>query len=218
MPNESIKQHALPIRAKLKSPRTSAEVKARSTLADFLIETGFWPLVLIGKGVKSFGWAAVLAFIVGAGGLWGYAAVTKTVPLVELKAPPPITLPAPSPQIKMVRLSGIARERGQDGNLHPITEPFSVAVMANQKGQPGLDPEGTFFLDVPANNNYDVLLWKTKDDINFFDNMPAVQDNDGLKLQWPLRYKETPPSTEVSAVRHPATKSKIELAQAFTGQ
>jgi hypothetical protein len=202
------------IHAKPKTSDKPPEVKAKPTAAEFLIETNILPLVLIGKGVKCFGWAAVLAFIFGAVSLWGYAAVTKTVPLVELKA----SLPTPTPATKMVRLSGIAREVGRDGKLQPITEPFTVAVVAKQQGQPGLDPEGLFFLEAPVNTNYDVLLWKTKDTIKFFDNIPAVQDNEGLKLQYALRYREPAPSGEISASRHPITKPSTELAKAFAEQ
>jgi len=183
MPNDLTKHRTLHTHAKPNSPKPSPEVKARPSPVDFLIDSDLWPLVLIGKGVKCFGWAAVVAFVLGALSLWGYAAATKTVPLVELKAPPPITLPAPSPQTKMVRLSGIVR----DGKRQPITEPFWVGVLANQQG-PVQDAEGSFVLEVPESNSYDVALWTSPEAVKFYNRIPAVQDDKGLKLQRPLPF------------------------------
>ena len=61
-----------------------------------MIDSGILPLVLIGKGVRCFGWAAVLAFTFGVLSLWGYAAVTKTARPTFIPHPPvvePVKLP-----------------------------------------------------------------------------------------------------------------------------
>jgi len=213
MPNDSIRHRPFRTHAKPQSQEKSREVKARSTPVEFLIDSGILPLVLIGKGVRCFGWAAVLAFTFGVLSLWGYAAVTKTVPLVELKLPPALPTPTPVQPTKMVRLSGVVR----DGKRQPITEPFWVGVLANQQG-PVQDAEGSFVLEVPESNNYDVALWTSPESVTFYNRIPAVQDDKGLKLQRPLPFLAPGRPLEITVNRHTNTRPGTENASLIAGQ
>jgi hypothetical protein len=213
MPNDLNKNMPFQTHVKPKSPGKSPKVKTRSTAAEFLIDTNILPLVLIGKGVNCFGWGAVLAFIFGATGVWGYAFVTKTLPLVKLEAPPSIN-PAPvtTPQVKMVRLRGLVR----DASLRPVTR-FWVGVLANQRG-PVQSPEGQFVLDVPESSSYDVALWTNPESVSFYTRMPAEQDDKGLKLQDALPFFEPMRTAELSTGRRSNTRPRTEIARAFDAQ
>ncbi len=212
MPNDSIRHRAIRIHQKPqgKAYEQPPEVKAEATTEGFLIDSGFWPLVLIGKGVRCFGWAAVLAFVFGVVSLWGYAAATKTVPLVELKAPP-IALPSPSPQTKMVRLSGFVR----DAKHQQVKGFVWVGVLAKQQG-PVLDPDGAFSFEVPESDSYDVAVWSREGIAQVFDRMPVVQDakGSGWRLSNPLPFPPSESTTEHSGTELANTRSKDEVARA----
>jgi hypothetical protein len=176
MPNDSFKHRTFPTRSKQNQTGKSPDTKTMATPAEFLIDTNILPLVLIGKGVKCFGWGAVLAFILGAFGVYGYAFVTRSLPLVTFATPAPLPTPVPVPPTKMVRLRGVVR----DADLRPVTERFWVGVLANQLG-PVQNPEGSFVLEVPESSSYDVALWTSQESVSFYNRMPAEQDDKGLK-------------------------------------
>jgi len=191
-------------------PDKPTEVHVRKSFADFLIDTNIWPLVLIGKGVKTFGWSMVLAFMVGSLSVYGYAGATGTLPLFNLirPAPPVPPAPTPNPGPKMVRLRGVVR----DANLRPVAERFWVGVLANQLG-PVQNPEGSFVLEVPESSSYDVALWTNQESVSFYNRMPVEHDDKGLKLQDALPFL---PPVRVAAVapnRHATTTPRTEIAR-----
>lgn len=199
MTNEPIKAHAFPTRPK--PNRAKSQAKTRSKVVDFLIATGFWPLVLIGNGINSFGWGTVAAFMLGGLSVYGYALAGGRLPPVKSDHP------------KMVRLSGVVR----DGKRQPITEPFSVGVLANQQG-PLQDAEGSFTLEVPESTSYDVALWTTSEDVKFYRGIPAVQDDKGLKLQRPLPFLGPVSTAELYVPPPTPQRPEIDAVRAYVGK
>ena len=214
MPNESTKHRLFQTRAKQNRQGKSPDEKPRPTATDFLIDTNILPLVLIGKGVKCFGWGAVAAFILGAVSVWGYAVAVKPLPLAIKETPAPIVpAPTPVPPTKMVRLRGVVR----DANLRPVTERFWVGVLANQLG-PVQNLDGSFELKVPESSSYDVALWTSQESVSFYNRMPAEQDDTGLKLQDALPFLSTVRPAELAAGRRADTRARNEIARTFDTQ
>jgi hypothetical protein len=214
MPNDSTKHRTFSTHPKHSQPAKSPEVKANFTPAEFLIDTNILPLVLIGKGVKSFGWSAVLAFLLGGLSVYGYAVAVKPLPFAKMEMPPPLApAPAPAHQAKTVRLRGVVR----DANLRPVTERFWVGVLANQLG-PVQNPEGSFVLEVPESSSYDVALWTSQESVSFYNRMPAEQDDKGLKLQDALPFLAPMHTAELSRGRQPNPRTRSEIARAFDAQ
>jgi len=209
MPNDSYKNRTFPTHAKQNHTGKSPDTETRATPAEFLIDTNILPLVLIGKGVKCFGWGAVLAFIFGAFGVYGYAFATKSLPLVTFATPAPSPAPTPVPSTKMVRLRGVVR----DADLRPVTERFWVGVLANQLG-PVQNPEGSFVLEVPESSSYDVALWTSQESVSFYNRMPAEQDDKGLKLQNALPFLPPVRIARLSSGPHSNPRPRSEIASA----
>lgn len=200
MPNDSTKHRTFSSHAKQHHAGKSPAVKARPTPADFLIDTNIWPLMLIGKGVKCFGWGAVAAFILGGLSVYGYAVMVKPLPLA--KTP-----------IQMVRLHGVVR----DDERRPVTQKFWVGVLANQQG-PVQNSEGSFVLEVPQSSSYDVALWTNPEQpVSFYNRMPVEQDDKGLKFQNPLPFASPVRTDELSASQPSTTKATNEIARTFEG-
>lgn len=213
MPNDSTKHRNFSNHTKQNHPAQAPEVKSKPTSADFLIDTNILPLVLIGKGVKCFGWGAVAAFILGGLSVYGYA-VVKPLPYPAKHETVLINpAPAPVPQIKTVRLRGVVR----DANLRPVTERFWVGVLANQLG-PVQNPEGSFVLEVPESSSYDVALWTGPEAVSFYSRIPAEQDDKGLKLQNALPFLTPVRTAELSPIPHSNTRARNEIARTFPGQ
>jgi hypothetical protein len=209
MPNDSYKHRTFPSHAKQNQTGKSPDAKARATPAEFLIDTNILPLVLIGKGVKSFGWGAVAAFLLGGLSVYGYAVVTP-LPYPAKHETSVVITPTPTPvQTKMVRLRGVVR----DAELRPVTERFWVGVLANQLG-PVQNPEGSFVLEVPESSSYDVALWTSQESVSFYNRMPAEQDDKGLKLQNALPFLPPVRIARLSSGPHSNPRPKSEIASA----
>lgn len=149
-------------------------------LAEFLLQTNFTPLVVIGKCVQQFGWSAVAGFLMGAASVYGYA-VFKPLPYSKSEpAPAPAVVAASSP--KTVQLRG----RVRNGKGSPVNERFWVGVLAKQLG-PVQNSDGTFALEVPQSNSYDVALW-TSETINIYTGFAAEQDGAGYRLMEALPF------------------------------
>lgn len=165
-------------------------MKAKSRVAEFLIDTNLLPLVLVGKGVKCFGWGTVAAFIFGALSVYGYAVAVNPLPFAK-------------DHTRTVRLSGTVR----DGKQKLITDNIWAGVLAKQQGPLA---DGSFTMEVPESSSYDVALWNNEGFSRVFTGMPAEQDNKGLKVPFAL----TIPATELSAAEPANTKLKDEIARA----
>lgn len=190
MTNEPLKQRPFPHHGKPKPPRKEKGMKAKSRVAEFLIDSNVLPLVLVGKGVKCFGWGTVAAFIVGALSVYGYAVAVNPLPFAK-------------DHTRTVRLSGIVR----DAKQKPINENIWAGVLAKQQGPLA---DGSFTMEVPESSSYDVALWNNEGFSRVFTGMPAEQDNRGLKVPFAL----TIPATEQSAAESANPKLKDEIARA----
>ncbi len=204
MLNDTTKHRAFPAHAKPKSSRKLTGWKGKSRFTEFLIDTNIFPLVLIGKGVKSFGWPAVAAFIFGALSVYGYAIVVGPLPFALTDHP------------KTVRLSGVVR----NANSTPVTDRFWVGALANQLVGPIQSPDGSFVLDVPASDSYTLAAGTNLESLGFYSGMLVLKDDKGLRLQSSL---PLPMPTPASAAEMPATpsaptKPKTDLARTFDRQ
>jgi hypothetical protein len=153
----------------------NSRAQKKRPLADFLLDSNFPPLILLGKCVQQFGWKAVGGVLLGGLSVWGYAVVVKPLPYMKTEKQV-IEVPAPGPTTKTVQLRG----RVRDGKGSPVNERFWVGVLARQLG-PVQNSDGTFALEVPQSSSYDVALWTT-DTINIYNGFAAEQDGSGYRL------------------------------------
>lgn len=194
------------------SERTETGSEAKRSLAEFLKETGFGPVVLIGKCVQQFGWGAVAGFLLGATTIYGYA-VVKPLPYAKSVSPPVAPVVQQTPPTKIVQLHG----RVRDGRGSPVNERFWVGVLAKQLG-PVQNVDGTFTLEVPQSSSYDVALWTAESPVNIYNSFPAEQDGAGYRLRDALPFLLAPPATAVlENVKPKRGASQAQLAQAQIG-
>ncbi len=181
-------------------------------LAEFLLETNFTPLVIIGKCVQQFGWGAVAGFLIGAAAVYGYAVVVRPLPYAKSE---PAATPAPvvaAALPKTVQLRG----RVRDGKGSPMNERFWVGVLAKQLG-PVQNSDGTFTLEVPQSSSYDVALW-TSERINIYNGFAAEQDGNSYRLMEALpflSFESTAPSVSAKPPKgrqSPAAPAQAEIA------
>lgn len=178
----------------------------KKPLANFLLETDIKPLVFLGQCVQYFGLAAVAAFLLGAVSVYGYACLIKPLPFAkttEASAAIPVTQPA---QSKMVKLHGVVR----DSEGKPVKEAFSVGVLAKQLG-PVQNSDGSFALEVPQRDSYDVALWNS-DTVKVYVGFAAEADGNGYRLQQALPFLQA-----VSTVSAQDSRSAAHLAQVQPG-
>ena len=131
----------------------------RKSISDFLKETDFKPLVLVGKAMDYFGKGAVLGFLLGASLVWGYALVeqlpyagrfAKSLPVPEVAQ---AKIPESQKQEKITVKGKITD--GKNG----IKTPFQVGVVYLVSGQ-FAQGNGSFSLELPKQNTYTVAFWK----------------------------------------------------------
>ncbi len=172
-----------------------------ASFADFLLESNLAPLAFMGRCVKQFGAGAVAGFLLGAASVYGYAVLK---PLPYAKALPAeaalVTVPV---QSKTVKLHGLVR----DSEGKPVKEAFNVGVLAKQLG-PVQNSDGSFEMEVPQSNSYDVALWNS-DTVKVYTGFAAEQDGRGYRLEQALPFLR--PVTNVSAL------SSKQLPQLQTG-
>jgi len=154
--------------------------------ADFLIESNLAPLAFVGRCVKQFGAGAVAGFLLGAVSVYGYA-VLKPLPYGQF---PHVDPPPPPVQSKTVKLHGLVR----DSEGKPVREAFNVGVLAKQLG-PVQNSDGSFEMEVPQSNSYDVALWNS-DTVKVYTGFAAEQDGRGYRLEQALPFLR--PVTNVS--------------------
>jgi hypothetical protein len=156
--------------------------------ADFLLESNFAPLAFVGRCVKQFGASAVAGFLLGAASVYGYA-VLKPLPYVRTSPAEAALVTAPV-QSKTVKLHGLVR----DSEGKPVREAFNVGVLAKQLG-PVQNSDGSFEMEVPQSNSYDVALWNS-DTVKVYTGFAAEQDGRGYRLEQALPFLR--PVTNVS--------------------
>ena len=195
------------------APQDHQRVK-RKPFSAFLIDTGFWPLAFAGRCMQQFGLGAVVGFVLGAACVYGYA-VVKPLPYAKPTANQS-GQPTPPAQLKTVQLRGLVR----DSLGRPVKEPFTVGVLAKQLG-PVQNSEGSFALEVPQSNSYDVALWNSET-VRVFNGFAAEQDGNGYRLQQALPFLQavpdvaTLPGSSAGIRDSSSTKPKEQLAQSLS--
>jgi hypothetical protein len=177
----------------------------KGSVADFLIALNFAPLVFVGRCLKQFGVGAVGGFLLGAVSVYGYA-VVKGLPLPKGSQPDVAIVAAPPVQAKTVKLHGLVRD--SDGK--PVKEAFNVGVLAKQLG-PVQNSDGSFEMEVPQSNSYDVALWNS-DTVKVYTGFAAEKDGLGYRLAQALPFLHA--ITNVSAL---SSKAGAQLPQLQTG-
>jgi hypothetical protein len=178
-----------------------SRARKRRPLAEFLKDSGIWPLVLLGKGIEHFGWLPVAGFLLGGFSVYGYA-VVQCLPYSKCVSPAPALAPAPP---KIVQLHG----RVRDATGNPINERFWIGVLAKQLG-PVQNTDGSFALEVPANSSYDVALW-TAETINIYNGFAAEQDGSGYRLMEALPFLPPQPApAPLAQVRPRARETRTQ--------
>jgi hypothetical protein len=165
--------------------KASRASKKSSKIANFLLKTKVTPLVLIGQGVQAFGFRTVGAFLLGAGLVYGYACLINPLPYSLALTNTKIV--TPPDQSKIVTLHGKVR----DSEGKPIKDAFNVGVLANQLG-PVQNSDGSFALEVPQSNYYNVALWQG-DTVKVFMGFGAEKDGEEYKLRQSLPFLQAAP-------------------------
>lgn len=182
----------------------------KGSIVAFFKDTGFGPAVFLGKCVEQFGWGAVAGCLLGAGLVYGYAVVVKPLPYAKSVVVQVAPLPQPS-QPKTVQLHG----RVRDGSGSPVNQRFWVGVLAKQLG-PVQNSDGTFSLEVPQSNSYDVALW-TSESINIYNGFAAEQDGSGYRLQQALPFLSMTNTASIESPKPRRGESRTQLARAQIG-
>lgn len=115
---------------------------SNNPLAEFLIESGWKPLVLIGNGMKYFGLGPVLGFLLGIG-------VTAAGHYFGLYKLPPH--PVPPPEKVPIHVQG----RVLTLENKPLKS-FEVGILVDKQGP---FDNGAFDISVPQKDRYDILVW-----------------------------------------------------------
>jgi len=155
--------------------------------------------------VKQFGAGAVAGFLLGAVSVYGYA-VVKGLPYAKGPLAEATIVAPPLAPAKTVKLHGLVRD--SDGK--PVKGAFNVGVLAKQLG-PVQNSDGSFEMEVPQSNSYDVALWNS-DIVKVYTGFGAEKDGLGYKLAQDLPF--LPANTNVSEL---ASKPGAQLSQLQSG-
>ena len=185
------------------------EPSKKGSTAQFLKDTGFGPLVILGKCIEQFGLRAVLGGLLGAMSVYGYD-VVKGLPYGKAVITQVVPISQPS-QPKTVQLHGKVR----DGSGSPVNQRFWVGVLAKQLG-PVQNSDGTFSLEVPQSSSYDVALW-TSESINIYTGFPAEQDGSGYKLLQALPFLTPASTASLESPKPKRGESRPQIARAQIG-
>jgi hypothetical protein len=178
----------------------------KKSFTDFLIDSGFAPLVFVGRCLGQFGARAVAGFLLGAIALYGYGLVSG-LPYVKSSTGNLVIPVPPAPEAKTVKLHGFVR----DFEGRPVKEAFNVGVLAKQLG-PVQNSDGSFEMEVPQSNSYDVALWNS-DTVKVYTGFAAEQDGRGYRLSQALPFLQA--ITNVSAL---SAKPGAQLAKLHSGE
>lgn len=162
-------------------PRAIAQHRARpgsktrrattkKSISTILKNCQYWPLTLLGHCIQHFGISAVAGALVGAAAVYGYA-FFRPLPFIPVAR-----------QSSTVRLHGTVR--GSENK--PMKDEFYVGVLASQLG-PVQNSDGSFVLEVPKSDAYDVALWNGGT-VKVFQRFEADPDGSGYRLQQPLPF------------------------------
>jgi hypothetical protein len=126
--------------------RPSHNVKTNHTsekksFDNFLIKSGIKPLVFVGQCAQYFGFLTVVAFLVGAAAVYGYA----------LFRPLPYSKASQAEPLKKVWLHGKVKD-----NAKPRNGEFEIGVLATRQGP---FEDGSYAIEVPESARYEVTLW-----------------------------------------------------------
>jgi hypothetical protein len=211
MQPEPFKHRPHPTKSTAKAgPETNPNTKDDS-IADSLMDTNVGVLVILGKGIKRFGVKPVVGFVVGAVCTYGYAVYTP-LPYVQGKSEMSIQGPVATPaQVKTVQLHGLVR----DHNNLPVKGLFAVGILANQLG-PTTNSDGSFVLEVPQSNSYNVAYWTTEDEkVRVSYGNTAEKDGNGYRLQNVLTVVPTEQYTSATATsRAPTSRTQVARLEA----
>jgi hypothetical protein len=174
----------------------------RGSFADFLIESNFAPLAFAGRCVKQFGAGAVAGFLLGAVSVYGYA-ILKPLPYAK-SVPAESQVVTPPAQSKTVKLHGLVRD--SDGK--PVKEAFNVGVLAKQLG-PVQNSDGSFEMEVPQSNTYDVALWNS-DTVKVYTGFAAEQDGRGYRLEQALPFLVSVSGVSAKSIAPGAQLAKLQ--------
>ena len=157
----AIAQH--PARQRPKSRRAAT----KKSISAILKKSEYWPLTLLGHCVQFFGVSAVAGALIGAAAVYGYA-FFRPLPFISVAG-----------QSSTIKLHGTVR--GSD--TKPMQDEFYVGVLASQLG-PVQSSDGSFVLEVPKSNAYDVALWNGGTVRSFMVSRPirTAADTDFSKL------------------------------------
>jgi len=161
----------------------------KRNFAGFLIESDIKPFMFVGKCIQYFGWGTVAGVFLGAICVYGYAVFYKPLPYAKVVTEPIVQ---PTPQNKTVQLRGLVRNSADEP-----AKWFHVGVFANQQG-PLTNSDGSFNIEVPQSDSYDVAYWIDDQTVGFFQRNPAEPDGNGYKLQNVLKFP--PKNQDASAV------------------
>lgn len=113
-----------------------------------MIDTGIWPLVLIGRSMNQFGAGPVIGFVIGAAAVYGYARI----------APEHFTVaaaPAPPADVKKVLIEG-RLESGQNQSIKD--QDVFVGIFQSVSG-PISVKDGSFTMTAPLMDEYHLAVW-----------------------------------------------------------
>ena len=153
------------------SPKARRDAN-KNSISTILKKSEYWPLTLLGHCVHYFGVSAVAGALVGAAAVYGYA-FFRPLPFI------PVATPVAT-QSNTIKLHGTVR--GSEDK--PMKDEFYVGVLASQLG-PVQNSDGSFVLEVPKSDAYDVALWNGGT-VKVFQRFEADPDGSGYRLQQPL--------------------------------
>lgn len=179
----AIAQH--PARQRPKSRRAAT----KKSISAILKKSEYWPLTLLGHCVQFFGVSAVAGALIGAAAVYGYA-FFRPLPFISVAG-----------QSSTIKLHGTVR--GSD--TKPMQDEFYVGVLASQLG-PVQSSDGSFVLEVPKSNAYDVALWNGGT-VKVFHGFEADPDGSGYRLQQALPFFPKTVSSVSAENSRPATNA-----------
>lgn len=164
-----LRPRAIPQHRARPSSKTRRATKQKS-ISTILKKSQYWPLTLLGHCIQYFGISAVAGALVGAAAVYGYA-FFRPLPLTPVAR-----------QSSTVRLHGTVR--GSEDK--PMKDEFYVGVLASQTG-PVQSSDGSFVLEVPKSDAYDVALWGGGT-VKVFQSVDADPDGSGYRLLYSLPF------------------------------
>jgi len=177
MPNDPAKHHQAGMRNRHRQPSNGDPGKTKPTFTKFMLDSDIKPVIFLGKCVQYFGWGTVGGFLLGVAFLYGYAFVTKSLPLVTFageqakESRGTVTVPTPSP-VPMRSLRGVVKI-----NDKQLIEDIEIGVLSMRPLGPFQG--GEFSIQVPesTDDHYQITLWNMG--YQRFKLVELIPDHDG---------------------------------------